>query len=234
MLGHTIIDENTGLEICFETTPNMFPKAWYSETINAKAVSLEKKHHQRIKKTILLSLKKYPSQLIRENLKKIFLLQKIQFYGLNYGGTYSKDSIFITNTSVNFYIEKAFHHEFSHILFKNLKFFFKEKQWESINSKKFHYGDGGVEALKNNKHSQIPKKTFHKDGLLHEYATSALKEDFASIAENLFLPINGFKDLIDKYERIKQKRILAIEFYQRINKNLSQNYFDQILENRTE
>ena len=69
----------------------------------------------------------YPRALVADNLRSIYLLRTMTLYGLRYGGTYSRGSIYITSRGEDHGCKDLFrsamiHSEFSSILIKNYGF----------------------------------------------------------------------------------------------------------------
>ena len=225
-------DERTGIQIFFKIDKEAFPKSWETEEISAKGTSLDKIEIDRSLKVIIKALSKYPIELVKENIAKIYILKSIEFYGQEFGATNSNDVIYIANNGEllgysDFYIEKSFHHEFSSILLRNYPKLFNEEKWKRIN--KISYGNGGVQALKDSKDSQSFDSLLALNGFLFEYATSDLENDFNSFAENLFNPSDEFYLLVDKYVGIHQKYKLIIEFYSKLHKSLTEDFFRKII-----
>ncbi|MCE3226797.1 MAG: hypothetical protein K0S32_1348 [Bacteroidetes bacterium] len=230
-------DERTGIEINFSAEGKIFPESWYSAKIDAKGGSLSEKEFTRSKEVVTKALSKYPVDVIKTNLKAVYVLDSIIFFGVPYGGTNSNNKIYLGNRGENkgytdHYIEQAFHEEFSSILLRNKPLYLDKARWQSNNARSFTYGTGGVNAIKQNKDGLIFDSTFHKIGLLSEYSASDLENDFNSFARNLFEPKPGFRELLEKYEGIRNKRKLTIEFYHKINETFTEEFFDKILYSR--
>ena len=228
------IDKRTNIIIYFSINKNTFPKSWKTKKINAKGVSLSKKEYQITKRTIKKALAKYPLSVIKNNLKAIYVLKKIEFYGQQYGGTNSTDTVYLTNNGIarnysEHYIEQTFHHEFSSILLRNYPHYFDKEKWINTNIKGFKYGKGGVNALKKKIANQKFNRRINKKGLLTQYSISSLENDFNNFAQNIFLPSKNFKSILRKYKRLRQKRDIILRFYQRIDNQFTKQFFNEIL-----
>ncbi len=223
-----IVDERTGITIEFVANENTFPKSWQNKEIDAKAISLDLSQMERSLHIIKIAISKYPKEVLTKNIKKIYILKSIEFFGQPYGGTNSTDIVYIANSGImagysDNYIEKSFHHEFSSILLRNYPKKIKNQKWKELNNLK--YGDGGVEALKLSKDSQLYDSIFNANGFLYEYANSSFENDFNSFAESIFLPKDDFYEIINANSRLLKKYNLIIEFYSSINKEFSEEYF---------
>ena len=224
-----VVDERAGIEIIFSAGGKIFPESWYSRKINGKGISLDTMEYLRSEKIVKQALLKYPVNVIKQNLTRIYILKNIEFFGLSYGGTNSTDIVYLTNSGyTDQFLEQLFHAEFSSVLLRNYNKNFNETKWKSNNGKKFNYGKDGVDALKNNLSSEKYDEKFNKMGFINQYATSSIENDFNSFAKNIFLPKPEFVKLNDDYELIKNKRVLFIEFYGKIDKTFSEDYFNKI------
>jgi hypothetical protein len=231
-------DERTSIPIYFTVSENTFPESWKTKKINAKGISLTKNEYKRSKEIIIKILKKYPTKVIKENLKAIYILDDIKFYGQTYGGTNSNDVVYLTNKGENkgyddFYIEQLFHAEFSSVLLRKYSYYFDKEEWSKCNSKDFKYGDGGLNALKNNLTGQDFVEDINKQGLLTQYGMSNLENDFNSFAKNIFLPKRNFDVVLKKYKNLNKKKDLIVKFYEKIDKQFSSDFFDKIIYSNT-
>ena len=225
-----IIDEKTGVAISFTVDENTFPYHWLSNEINGKGISLDKIEIERSLAVVQKALSKYPQELIAANLTKIYVLKYIEFYGVEYGGTYYNGVLYLVNNgielgSTDFYIEKSLHHEFSSVLLENYRDNFKKEEWIALNE--LDYGNGGVEALKNGTVGQTLAHKLNRKGFLYEYAVSSFENDFNSFAENLFIPKANFYTQVKKNTKLSKKLELIIEFYNSIDKTFTGRYFAQ-------
>ncbi len=229
-----VIDQRTGILIIFSAEEKIFPESWYSARINAKAASLSKNEYQRSERVLKQALEKYPVSLLIENLKKIYVLKSMEFYGSSFGGTNSNDIVYLSNNGqkkgyTDFYLEQLFHAEFSSILLRNYSYFFDKQQWINSNPDDFSYGKGGVNALKKNADSEEFDEKLNQSGFINQYSVSSLENDFNAYAKNLFLPKVGFNKLVENYEAIRKKRKLVIRFYDHLDGFFSVHFFDNIL-----
>jgi hypothetical protein len=223
-----VYNERTGVPIYSEVNEEIFPDGWKTDEIAPKAVSLDALELERSFKVINNALDKYPIGLIKNNLKGVYLLKTIEFYGQEYGGTNSDDMVYIANEGIDAgytdnYIETTFHHEFSSILLRNYPDFLNVENWTRINT--LPYGEGGVQALKDSTDSQDFDSKYNSNGFLNEYATSSFENDFNTFAENLFNPSDEFYKSIKEYPKLKQKLELILEFFFALDKTLTRDYF---------
>jgi len=219
--------------IIFTADADTFPVEWYESPFNAQAENLASEEIERSKKIIIAALKKYPIEVLNYNLKKVYVLKSMNFFGADYGGTNSVDVVYVCNASMgmgytDYYIEESFHHEFSSILLRNYRSLFNEQQWRDINPEGFQYFDestGGSGAIKEGKASKEFNEESHNSGFLYEYAQSTLENDFNSFAENIFMGNEDFFTVSEQYEKINMKLDLIISFYNTINPQFTIDYF---------
>lgn len=231
VMPEKIYDSRTGVEIIFSADGNIFPDRWYSNEINANALSLDLEEHERSEVLMKQVLLKYPTSIVKHNLKKIYVLNYIEFYGISFGGTNSLDAVYLANRGsdlgyTDLFLKKAFHEEFSSILLRNYKENFDQNKWESINPESFEYGNGGVDAIKKGLSSEKFMDSLNAIGFINEYATSSLENDFNSFAKNLFEPSDEFQELLLKYEPLQQKADFFIQFYEVIDSQFSNSFWD--------
>ncbi|MFH2142688.1 MAG: hypothetical protein ABIJ97_09715 [Bacteroidota bacterium] len=230
------VDERSGLEILFYPEKNMFPFDWYYGEVSAKVKALSLKEIDRSKVAIDNALSKYPVKVLTDNLKKIFVFRQLNFYGVDYAGTYSEDLLYLANSGVEngyslSFLEQSFHHEFSSVLYWNNYLYFDKEEWLAANENEdsIYFDDlGGAGAMISGQDSDSFDEYYHEMGFLYEYATSSFENDFNSFAENLFKSETGFWELSEKYERIKRKIDIIIDFYHQIDTVFTEDYFIKI------
>ena len=219
--------------IVFEVEDNMFPGYWYYAPRNVYAESLLPNNIERVKIIAFSALDKYTIKVLVENLKKIYFLNDFEFYGFDWGGTIvlPSETLYLVcyAWSLDYWIEKNIHHEFSHLLFYKYRYLFDEISWNNINPEGFSYLPGeGREALEKGMTSKEFDKKLHETGFLFEYAQSGILEDIASFAENMFLDNPDFWHSIETYPKLKQKFGLVVDFYHSIDPTFTEEYFREI------
>lgn len=226
-----VFDERTGLTICYKIDGETFPGTWRNNEIDAKGISLDEAELKRSLLVITKALDKYPKKLIVKNLRKIYVLKSIEFYGQEFGGTNSYDVVYVANDGeaqghTDSFIEQTFHQEFSSILLRNYPHLLDSEKWMGING--FPYGAGGVQAIKDSSDAMEFDPTLHSQGFLYQYAVSSLENDFNSFAENIFCPVKGFHEAIAKYPKLKQKYDMILQFYKTLDNTLTREYFESL------
>ena len=223
------------VRVSFYYQVSNFPTEWQKSPINALGGSLEQGEIERSRKVTFTALSKYPSSLLRLNLKAVFWLRKMSFYSVGYGGTNSTDAVYLTNDGASLgysdnYLEQTFHHEFSSILYRNYSSLFDTSAWIAANERDFVYNDPeeGVGAIRNNTSSQDLDTFYCRKGMLTEYAMSSIENDLNTFAQNIFSPSPGFWLIVDSFPRVRKKLGILISFYSRINPVFTEQYFRKL------
>lgn len=227
------VDERTSTEVFFSTAENMFPKHWYGNQIHAEAEPLERTERQRAILILDKAFDKYPETVLKHYLDRVYVLKSLKFFGVFYGGTNSKNTIYLADDKhnphyTNRFIEGVFHHEFSSILIRSFPDFIQEEAWNSINPARFIYGNGGISAILNGEASVSLDPKLFEYGFLTKYSESAIEEDINVFAQNLFTGGNEFWLAVDTHAKIKKKARLLIDFYHQIDPIFTESYFRKI------
>lgn len=227
------IHEPSGVIISFVSERNMFPMDWMIDESNPKTENLNPEEYSRTKEIINRALNKYPVSLLQINLRKIYALSYLEFYDMEYGGTYYNDVLYITNKGIlegydDVYVEQTIHHEFSSILYWNYIGNYSETKWSECNDENASYGEGGFEALGTDDADLNFNADMHKLGFLYAYGRSDKENDFNSFVENLFKPTDGFWYIVDEYPCIKCKVELLIELFQQLHPRFTLSYFKSL------
>ncbi len=210
----------------FKTNEEMFPISWKSPAINPKAESLSKNKITKTQKIIKDELDKYPENVLK-NLHDIYALDSLTFYGIPYGGTSSTNKIYLTNGS-DWYMRHALHHEFSSILLKKYPDYFDKKSWKQNNPSDFKYSGDGREFIKEKKHYTPKMNQLYNKGFLNDYAQSSIENDCNEFAGKMFCNDGEFWRIIKRFNRLKGKFEIMLQFYQSLDKKLDINYFKKI------
>jgi hypothetical protein len=229
----TYIDERTSTEIFFLASERVFPAHWYGTRINAEVETLSRTERNRMIGLLQRAFAKYPDQVLRDHLHRVYLFRTMQFYGIHYSGTNAANTVYMSDDELNplysdQFIEQVFHHEFSSILKRAYPNRLKVKHWEEINPIWFDYGNGGVDAIRNGEASMELDPDLFSSGFLSEYSQASLEEDINVFAQNIFTGSVSFWNIVDEHERIRRKAELLIAFYHSIDPTFDEKYFRRI------
>lgn len=219
---NNFVDTPSGVKVIYDYSDNIYPEHWLKGDIAGTGQSLKSSEYDRSKIIITKALRKYPNTVLSKNLTHVYVLNQIHFFGVNYGGTYYESKLYIANSGVDDgytdeYVEKTFHHEFSSILLENFSSYFDKTAWKNANDPSFSYGTGGIDAVTSHNDDQNFNETYLQNGILNQYGSSALEEDFNTYCENIFMDNSEFWDAVKKYPRVRSKAKLAMNFYKKIN-----------------
>ncbi|MDT8392418.1 MAG: hypothetical protein RQ761_01145 [Bacteroidales bacterium] len=220
-------------ETIYPSDTRIFPCKWRKKKTAPAISGIHLQEISRTNQALEIALNKYPVTLLEKNLKKIYIVSTMRFFNLDYGGTYFRKNVYITNNGIENgytqkYIEGTFHHEFSSILLIRHKKHFDVKAWHKANPEGFNYGKGGLEALKTENASvELDSSLFHM-GFLSRYSLASVEEDFNCYAEYLFLSDHAFWKAWDEHEAIRAKTNIIIAFFSSLNPVFSFVYFKDI------
>ena len=220
------------VKVSFKFDNSIFPDSWQIAPVTASGEALDSTEEARCKAIAIKALVKYPTPILVMNLKSIYFIRSVKFYGVDFGATNDKNSLFITDDGkskgyTDHFIEQSIHHEFSSILFRNYGWLLDTTQWKKANAEDVSYTDaeGGVGAIRKKEASQELDTALAQKGFLTQYAQSDVENDINTIAQNLFTPAPGFWKLVDAYPRIRQKVNMLIKFYHSILVTFTESYF---------
>lgn len=180
---------------------------------------------------IIKGIRKYPPSLIKKRLNKIYIYKSFCRSNICYGGTYRGKDIYITYRDGIQYLENIFHHEFNSVLMLFKGTDFNKKEWLAHNPKEFSYWDQteGIEYLKLHSTS-IPsfEQAYLAEGFVSNYSKASFDNDLSRYAEAIFTANPAFWAAVDKYEAVRGKTILLINFYHKQDKMFTEEYFRQL------
>ncbi|MBS1723912.1 MAG: hypothetical protein JSS66_13270 [Armatimonadetes bacterium] len=226
----TDTDPRTGIPIVTNVETGMFPDSWMNGEIKAEAEALDHGEADRSFLLVKKAMSIYPKSVLTENLKKVYVCKMIKFYGLEYGGTNSLDTVYLANKGARLgysdsYLFGSFNHEFSSILLRNYPQFWDSNAWAACNPELFKYGHGGTDALRTGHSSTAYDKELAKQGFVAEYGEASEEEDFNLVVEGMFSGRKDYWELVDGAPQLAKKVKLAAAFYAKINVNFSEAFF---------
>lgn len=219
-----------GTKVIYHPERRMFPCKWRKKRINPEIIPLDTGEIPRMQAILDQSLGKYPEKLLEKNLKTIYVVKSMFFFGLEYGGTYYKRNVYLSNNGIengysDAYLEGSFHHEFSSVLLTRHQRSFDKDSWQASNPAGFVYGNGGREALSINATGLDLDSSYYRDGFLNEYSLASTEEDFNCYAEYIFRNDPGFWQAWESSEAVRKKTEVLIRFYNRLDPVFTLEYF---------
>lgn len=227
-----ILHKSSGIEIRFVLDENTFPDNWLNIKVRPKVDLIHKNEISRSALVVSKAMNKYPDDFLQKNLSAVYVFKVMSFHGHLYGGTHDFDKIYLSNGGMiqgftDNQIESTFHHEMSSILFVNYQNYFRKKAWKDLNRKAYQFQDS-VDALLNHKVGEAYLPTLNEQGFLHEFASTTIRNDFVSIAENIFLGDSTFFETIKTYPALEKKCELMIQFFYMVDERFTPEYFKKL------
>ncbi|MEI7575818.1 MAG: hypothetical protein WCK51_02915 [Armatimonadota bacterium] len=208
------------------------PAPWLAPDINGRATPVAPNEFKRAEPIIRRETLRYPSAVLRRNLKAVNIVKEIWFFGAPYGGTNDNETVYLSIDSIqrgytSDYIARSFHHEFSSILLRNFSRSLDQAAWAATLPKGFQYGAGGVEAIKQGKASTDFDQEEAAKGFYSKYSLAEQEEDFNILAENLFMGGSKFWKRVDSNPPLAAKVKLVLSFYNKIDNSFTESSFRQ-------
>ncbi len=199
-----------------------FPTSWLRQPINGRGEQIDLDALPSPVKVLNGFLGRYLKSVVKRNLKTVFLMSDLEFYGKSYGGTHSRTAVYLRIGNdkriwSDVFLTSRLHSEFSSILIQNYDF--PTTRWQALNTAGFKYSGSGVEVLGTKKLYGQTEELLEQ-GFLVRYSQSSLENDFNMLSDWLFTRPEKLAELCQKHELLASKRTLAIEFYASIDKRL--------------
>lgn len=216
----SVLENEYNLTIEHTLGNEAIPDAFKTPPSNATAVSLKDQELCYCVPILYRELKKYPVEVINKDIKTIFLLDRLQFSGVPYGGTVIGRAVYLTwgghqHGYDDTYFSSLIHHEFSSVFFQ--KYPFPIDEWIAANPTGFEYAHTNEQIIEAIKKGELKDKKHYLDGFLSEYGRSTLENDFNAYAELLFSQPERIRELSSKYPRVKRKIELTKQYYLNIS-----------------
>lgn len=180
---------------------------------------------------------KYPEDFLAEHIdyvviyKRLFYLDYFEDERSELAGTIGKRTVFVTLRDGLWYVENVFHHEFNHLLAEEYYALFDKEKWKSFNPSDFdyqgRYASWAYVEMHGTSQPWFDTTCLHQ-GFLSEYSKTRLIEDLARYAEALFMSSREFWDAYDRFENVKGKAKLAIDFYNKLHPIFTEEYFREL------
>ncbi|MDX2148320.1 MAG: hypothetical protein SFZ23_12435 [Planctomycetota bacterium] len=232
-------DAPRAAEISIETSPSdaVFPAVWRKAPILATGRELPPEALERGRAAVKRALAKYPPEIVRENLRNVWLLRDLQYYGIFAAGTNSATQVYINigEEAAGYtpaFIEGVFHAEFSSILLRNKPHALDREAWREANPPGFEYTGSGVGAIRAGQAGQTPRDELMADGFFGEYTRSNLENDFNRYSLMLFRGEVLLWEAAARYPRIQRKLELTLAFYESLSPELTRKRFRSFAEHQ--
>ena len=228
-------DAASSVDVYAVLTDDMFPTEWHDPDVAVSAQPLATSERDRLIRLMKIALSKYPPELLKASLSRVYLVGGLRFEGIDAAATNSATCLYIEDEADNpryadcytdRFIEDSFHHEFAHLLQRSYREQWEPKAWIDCNPRAFSYREeSGVEAVRSGKDSEEPTDEWNRQGFLCEYGAADAAEDFATIAADLLIGDDDFWRRADKFPALKAKINVAISFYVKLDDRFNEAYF---------
>lgn len=200
----------------------------------ASGEALSEDQIERARPILERALKKYPPQVLKTELKAVYVLTELRYNNVITSGTNSRTDVYlkIGDAKKGFtdaHIEGVFHAEFSSILWRNHQKLFDAEGWQMVNPAGFKYLGNGVDAVKQKKASTTLREELHEQGFLVEYAQSTMENDLNGFAKMLFNGEAALWQIAEKFPKIRRKLDLTLAFYQKIDPAFNEVFFRSLV-----
>lgn len=197
-----------------------FPAAWLRQPVNGRGGQIDLDELPRLVKLLDGFFRRYPDSVLKRNLKAIYLVSDLEFFGKSYGATQSRTAVYLcignaAKTWTDSFLTARLHSEFSSILMQNHDF--PAAKWKALNPENFKYSGSGVEVL-GTKSLYGQSELLLRRGFLVRYSQSSLENDFNMLSDWLFTRPEKLAELCNDHPQLAAKRTLAIQFYLSIDK----------------
>ncbi len=167
------------------------------------------------------ALSRYPDRVIKNHLKAIHFAGKINEDGFEYGGSYDpyRRILYIVDGGYEkegrpFY---AIHHELSSLFLARHSLFINP--WTDHNPKNFVYlyekSDNKLKTYKTV--STNGSADDYEKGFMNTYGQTNFENDFNEYSAMIFTYPDKFKQLMERYPRVRGKFKVWLDFYQKID-----------------
>ena len=164
------------------------------------------------------ALQKYPSDLIRKQLKTIYIGGPYQENDAIITGMYGQGVLYLFYNHSGgdnnpLFLEQTFHHEFSSILIHQYNF--DAFGWLKLNPEDFSYiiNPEKIDDYMNSIQSYEADDALLAQGLVSRYGKTNAENDINTYAELIFTQPEKMKNFITKYPVIAQKYQMLKRFY---------------------
>ena len=231
-LPDLVTEPYTSIPIKFTFHKDEIPSGWTESRINGQFKLIHKREKSSSVSIVSCAFNKYPKDLLQSYIQKVFFFDSMSMFGHGYAGTHSHDALMICNGGLGqgyslFNLETTVHHEIASLLFFHNKAYLNLKKWMAHTATPYT-SDNPVDVFNKNLIGKTSKKKLAEQGFLNDFASSNLRNDFVSHAENIFMGNPKYYTLIKKHPALEAKCRLTIMFFYLINEQFTPKYFDNL------
>ena len=166
------------------------------------------------------AMAKYPKGLVGRHVKRIEVVGRMHLFGVAASGTYAQEALVISfsdrGKGLNFReAKRAFHHEFSSVLYQRHQASFPREEWLRNNPPGFVYKGSSYNAVLLKATNVARERQYFRQGFVCQYSQASLEDDF-----NMTMEFAMAGDLdpeeMKRYPHLSAKVALALQFVRQI------------------
>jgi hypothetical protein len=197
-------------------------------TRDSKVTQIRHRVLARYPKILQKALDRYPIKVIKNYLNAIYFAGEIDQHGFLAGGSYDpfRKIIYVVDSGIkdeNRCVYKV-HHELSSLLLK--RHFFSINPWISNNPKDYRYlykrTDNTLKTFNNS--SLYGTEADYEKGFMNSYGQTNFENDFNEYSAMIFTYPEKFKQIMNRYPRVRGKFKVWLDFYQKIDPVFTEAY----------
>jgi len=200
----------------------IFPGSWLEGKVKARATVPVSGLADTARLGIENAFNKYPPELTRKLIRRIYIVGTLSIYKRETPGTSSRENLYVATSSKKD-VEKTIHREFSNILLQNYSQYIDKEKWREITPLEIRRTL--MVGLSKTSGSMYYSSELCPKGILCDYALWGFEEDFNMYAQSIFSGGRMFWNLVEMYPLIKQKAKMTMDFYYNIDHAFTEDYF---------
>ncbi len=225
-------DDRSSIPIKFTIEDSEMPEGWKVAPVNANFTKLKQKEKETSVQIIAKAFNKYPLELIQFYVETVFVFRRMQLYGYGYAGTHQRKSLMLSNDGVSngysiHHLEETVHHELASLFLFHNKEKLNGAKWLQLNERTYPTDDAAGAFRVNLTDNQF-RKHYADQGFLHAFASSGLRNDFVSHAENIWMGNDLYYKWLEKYPKLYAKYKITCTFFYLLDDRLTPQYFNKL------
>lgn len=222
----------SGIPILYGEMATKIPVQWRKEPVKGLVNPIGVNELSPIFKKLESGLRKYPENILKENLESIQLVRHLIFFEKYYPGTYSHNRIWLAKYNLNKpwtpeFLESVMHREISSILLNNYPRYFNQYEWECLLPEGMEWQN--TEHFNPDSLNLSIEPEWLDQGFLNAWAASSVENDFNAISARLFSGEREFWNLVNEYPILRKKVLLSLQFYHSLDNKFTESYFKSLV-----
>ncbi len=180
----------------------------------------------RYPRLLLEAFGKYPVRVIKQHLNAIHFAKDINQHGFRYSGSVDpyRRVIYLVDDGWkdDRQAMRTFHHEFSSLLLNQKSLLLNP--WIEQNPKDFKYLVKKVKHWDEIKITGQGTQPIYEKGFVTDYGQVSFENDFNEYSAMIFTYPDKFKQVMEKYPRVRGKFLVWLKFYKKIDPIFTEEY----------